>query len=54
MRDEGTVVGDRVAALKEAGHLNAVRESRVRRFVLGFLTGSAGAGQTAHSSRLSC
>ena len=43
MRDEVAVVDERVAALKEAWHLNAVRESRVRRFVLEFLTGSAGA-----------
>ena len=43
MRDEAAVVGERVAAFKEAWHLNAVRESRVRRFLLGFLTRSAGA-----------
>src|ERR1700732_5494669 len=43
MRYEATAVGDGVVALKEARHLNAVRESRVRRFPLGFLTGSAGA-----------
>src|ERR1700687_718926 len=42
VRDEAAVVGERVAALKEAWHLNAVRESRVRRFLLGFLTRSAG------------
>ena len=42
MRDEATVVGDRVAALKEDWHLHAVRESRVCRFSLGFLAGSAG------------
>jgi len=29
MRDEPTVVGDRVAALKEPSHLNAIRELRV-------------------------
>src|SRR6202023_3403165 len=43
MRCEATAVGDRVAPLKEAWHLNAVPESPVRRFPLGFLTGSAGA-----------
>jgi cytochrome c2 len=43
MRDEAAAVGERVAALKEAGHVNALRESRVRRCLLGFLTGSAGA-----------
>src|ERR1700730_19197823 len=43
MRYEATAVGDRVAALNEAWHLNAVPESPVRRFPLGFLTGSAGA-----------
>ncbi len=43
MRYEATAVGDRVAALKEARHLNAVPKSPVRRFPLGFLTGSAGA-----------
>jgi mono/diheme cytochrome c family protein len=43
MRYEATAVGDRVAALKEAWRLNAVPESPVRRFPLGFLTGSAGA-----------
>src|SRR5882762_3103982 len=43
MRDEAAVVGERVAALKEAGHVKAVRESRVRRFLVRFLTGSAGA-----------
>jgi mono/diheme cytochrome c family protein len=43
MRYEATAVGDRVAALKEAWHLNAVPKSPVRRFPLGFLTGSAGA-----------
>src|SRR3979490_3138270 len=41
MRDEAAVVGERVAALKEQWYLNAFRESRVRRFLLGFLTGSA-------------
>src|ERR1700704_5882268 len=40
MRDEAAVVGKRVAALQEAGGLNAFRELRVRRFVLGILTGS--------------
>jgi mono/diheme cytochrome c family protein len=43
MRYQATAVGDRVAALKEAWRLNAVPESPVRRFPLGFLTGSAGA-----------
>src|ERR1700730_18579005 len=43
MRYEATTVGDRVAALKEAWHLIAVPKSPVRRFPLGFLTGSAGA-----------
>src|SRR6202011_4373182 len=43
MRNEAAVVGERVAALKEPWHWNALRESRVRRFLLGFLTGSAGA-----------
>src|ERR1700680_4116114 len=44
MRDEAAaVVGERVAALKESWHLNTVRESRVLRYLLGFLTGSAGA-----------
>jgi mono/diheme cytochrome c family protein len=43
MRYEATAVGDRVAALKEAWHLNAVPKSPVRRFPLGLLTGSAGA-----------
>jgi cytochrome c2 len=43
MRYEATAVGDRVAALKEAWRLNAVPESPVRRFPLGFLKGSAGA-----------
>src|SRR3984893_18940657 len=40
MRYEATAVGDRVAALKGAWHLNAVPESPVRRFPLGFLTGT--------------
>src|ERR1700732_5257924 len=40
---QATAVGDRVAALKEAWHLNAVPESPARRFALGLLTGSAGA-----------
>src|ERR1700722_4699299 len=43
MRDEATVVGDRVAALKEAWHLKAISESRALRFLLGFVTGWAGA-----------
>src|SRR5260370_1425386 len=43
MRDEAAVSTDRDAALKEAGDLNAVRAWRVRKFLLGFLTGSAGA-----------
>jgi cytochrome c2 len=43
MRYEATAVGDRVAALKGAWRLNAVPESPVRRFPLGFLKGSAGA-----------
>ena len=43
MRYEATAVCDRVAALKQAWYLNAVPESPVRRFPLGFLTGSAGA-----------
>src|ERR1700676_2995739 len=42
MKYEATAVGDRVAALKQAWHLNAVPESPVRRFSLRFLTGSAG------------
>jgi hypothetical protein len=42
MRDEATEVGVEVAALKEDSHLNAVRESSVRRFLLGILTGSVG------------
>jgi len=42
MRDEATEVSVRVAALKADWHLNAVRESSVRRFLLGFLTGSVG------------
>jgi hypothetical protein len=41
MRDEAPVVGERLAALKEAWHSNAVLESRVRRYLLRFLTGSA-------------
>src|ERR1700682_4275118 len=40
---EATAVGDRVAALKQARHLNAVLESPVRRFFLRVLRGSAGA-----------
>src|ERR1700686_4835612 len=40
---EATAVGDRVAALKQARHLNVFPESLVRRFSLGSLTGSAGA-----------
>src|ERR1700732_480355 len=43
MRDEATVVGDRVTALREPWHLNAIGQSRVLRFLLGFLTGWAGA-----------
>src|ERR1700724_3617902 len=43
MREEATVVGDRVAALKEPWHLKVISESRALRFPLGFLTGSAGA-----------
>jgi mono/diheme cytochrome c family protein len=43
MRYEATAVGDRVAALKQAWHLNAVPESPVRRFPLRFLAGPAGA-----------
>src|ERR1700692_528615 len=43
MRYEATAVGDRVAAVKEAWHVNAVPGSPVRRFLLRFLTGSAGA-----------
>jgi mono/diheme cytochrome c family protein len=43
MRYEATAVGDRVVALKEAWHLNAVPESRVRRFPLRFLPGPANA-----------
>ena len=42
MRDEATVVGDRVAALQEPWHLNAIGQSRVLRFPLGFLTEWAG------------
>src|ERR1700733_8226378 len=42
MRDEAAVVGEGVAALKEARHRNAVRESRVRTLLLAFLAGSAG------------
>src|SRR5712672_1531285 len=42
MRVDATAVGDRVAALKEAWHVNAVAGSPLRRFLLGFLTGSAG------------
>jgi hypothetical protein len=40
---EATAVGDRVATLKQARHLNVFPESLVRRFSLGSLTGSAGA-----------
>jgi mono/diheme cytochrome c family protein len=43
MRNEAAVVGEKVAALTEAWHFNGIRESRVRRFLLGILTGSAGA-----------
>jgi cytochrome c2 len=43
MRYEATAVGDRVATLKRAWHMNAVPESRVRRFPLRFLTEPAGA-----------
>src|ERR1700730_6777464 len=43
MRDEANVVGNRVAALKEPWHLNAIGESRVLRFLFGFQTGWAGA-----------
>src|SRR5258707_1641094 len=43
MRYEATAVGDRVAALKQAWHLNVVPKSPVRRFSLRFLKGSAGA-----------
>src|ERR1700730_4870960 len=43
MRYEETAVCDRVAPRKEAWHSNAVPESQVRSFPLGFLTGSAGA-----------
>src|SRR5216684_3531743 len=43
MRHEATAVGDGVAALKEAWHLNTIGESRLLRYLLGFLTGSAGA-----------
>src|SRR3984957_17691263 len=42
MRDEAAVVGEAVAALKEARHPNTVRESRLRTLLLAFLTGSAG------------
>src|ERR1700719_81170 len=41
MRDEATVVGDRVAVLKEAWHLKAISQSRALRFLLGFVTGWA-------------
>ena len=41
MRYEETAVCDRVAPRKEAWHLIAVPKSPVRRFPLGFLTGSA-------------
>src|SRR5258708_1233703 len=43
MSYEATAVGDRVAALKQAWHLNVFPKSLVRRFPLRFLTGSAGA-----------
>src|ERR1700693_1571453 len=41
MRHEATAAGDRVVVLKEAWHLNAVRESQVRRFLLRSLMGSS-------------
>src|SRR5712671_54697 len=43
MRDEAAVVGDSVAKWKELCHWNTARGSRVRRCLLGFLTGTAGA-----------
>src|SRR6202140_2607078 len=43
MRDESAAVGERVVPPKEAWRLSGVHESRVRRFFLGALTGSAGA-----------
>src|SRR6202790_979304 len=43
MRDGEAVVGKTVAACGEAWHLNAARESRVRRFLLGFLARSVAA-----------
>src|SRR5260370_34200100 len=43
MRDESAAVGERVVPLKEAWRLSGVHESRLRRFFLGALTGSAGA-----------
>ena len=43
MRYVATEIVNKVAALKQAWHLNAVSESPVRRFSLRFLTGSAGA-----------
>jgi hypothetical protein len=43
MKYEAAAVGDRLAALEQAWHLNAARESPVRRFSLWFLRGSAGA-----------
>ena len=42
MRDAATEFSVRIAALKEDRHLNAVRESSVRRFFLGFLRESVG------------
>ena len=42
MRHEATAVGDIAAARKETWHLNARGESRVLRFLFGFLMGSAG------------
>src|ERR1700733_85284 len=41
MRAEAAVVGEGVAALKEARHPNPVGDSRVRTLLLAFLTGSA-------------
>src|SRR3981081_2798211 len=41
MKDDAAVIDERVAAPKEAWHLNAARESRVRRSLLGFLSRSA-------------
>src|SRR5260370_40576097 len=43
MRDESAAVGESVVPLKEAWRLSGVHESRLRRFFLGALTGSAGA-----------